>query len=51
MLCTHWLMRDTTWEEVFRKLATPVRVVVLAVLLTLIVLAPGEDRAFIYFQF
>jgi alginate O-acetyltransferase complex protein AlgI len=51
MVGTHWLMRDTTWEALFRQMAAPLRAVLLAGILILIVLAPGEVRAFIYFQF
>jgi hypothetical protein len=36
---------------VLQELRWPVRGVVLGVLLVLIALAPGADRAFIYFQF
>jgi D-alanyl-lipoteichoic acid acyltransferase DltB (MBOAT superfamily) len=51
LLGTQWFMRDTTWEQWFQQLAAPRRTAVMAMLLVMIVLSLGEDRAFIYFQF
>jgi alginate O-acetyltransferase complex protein AlgI len=44
-------MRDSTMEAVVERLAWPVRAAFIATLLIALVLAPAEDRAFIYFQF
>ena len=47
----HWLMRERdllTWQ---RRLPTAVLGIVLGLMLALIVLSPGDNHAFIYFQF
>jgi D-alanyl-lipoteichoic acid acyltransferase DltB (MBOAT superfamily) len=47
----HWLMRERelmTWQ---RRLPVPVLGIVLGLMLALIVLSPGDNHAFIYFQF
>ena len=48
----HWLMRNTTVEDVASRFPSWVRAVVLSGMLVLVItLFAGEDRAFIYFQF
>ncbi len=51
MLVLHWLMRDSSLERVARRTPWWLRSAAMALMLVLIVLAQGEDRAFIYFQF
>lgn len=51
ILLTHYLMRNTTVEDVAAKVPWWVLSVVLAGMLVLVALTPAEDRAFIYFQF
>lgn len=46
-----WLLRNTSLEAVWSRLPWVLRAVILTVLILLIVLAPGDERAFIYFQF
>lgn len=48
---THWFLRDTTLEAVASRLSIPYRVMAITLMLLAIALSPGEDRAFIYFQF
>ena len=45
------LARNTDPERLFRRLPAPVLGVLLAILLALVVLSPGNTHAFIYFQF
>jgi len=51
LLAVHWSLRDTTLEAVVEKTSVPVRVAALSAMLLSLVLFPGVDRAFIYFQF
>jgi alginate O-acetyltransferase complex protein AlgI len=51
LLGAHWFMRDTTIERVVERTPWPLRSLAIAVMLLALVLFPGEDRAFIYFQF
>ena len=51
ILLTHYLMRNTTVEDVAAKVPWWLLSVVLAGMLVLVALTPAEDRAFIYFQF
>ena len=51
LLLTHWLLRDTTLETVVERTAWPIRVAALTAMILCLVLFPGIDRAFIYFQF
>lgn len=51
LLTSHWLLRDSSLEETFERLPVNLRAVAVAGLLVALVLAPGDDRAFIYFQF
>ena len=47
----HWTLRDADLEMRFSSLALPWRAALLAGLVLSILFAPGDDRAFIYFQF
>jgi D-alanyl-lipoteichoic acid acyltransferase DltB (MBOAT superfamily) len=51
MLLIHWCLRDTTLEAVASKCPWWLHSALLAVMLFAIATTPGEDRAFIYFQF
>jgi len=51
MLYIHWQMRNTTLEAAANKTPWWLRATLLAIMIVAIVMSPGEDRAFIYFQF
>jgi alginate O-acetyltransferase complex protein AlgI len=51
LLGLHWIMRDTTLEQVVSKCPWWLRSLIIAGMLIGIVTLSGEDRAFIYFQF
>ena len=51
IVLTHWWMRDSTIEHLTIRYPWWCRSAIIAVLLFSITLMPGEDRAFIYFQF
>ncbi len=51
LLTVQWFLRDTTLETVVERTSTPVRIAALSAMLICLVLFPGVDRAFIYFQF
>jgi alginate O-acetyltransferase complex protein AlgI len=51
ILAVHWFMRSTTVEDVLGRFPSWLRGLVLAAMWMAMVLAPGDDRAFIYFQF
>jgi alginate O-acetyltransferase complex protein AlgI len=51
LLATHWFMRNRSFESVFRGLSWPVAGLILGAMLAAIVLSPGEERDFIYFEF
>ncbi len=51
LLAVHWLMRERTLEELARRTPRWVTVFALAAMWICLALAPGDDRAFIYFQF
>jgi hypothetical protein len=51
LLAVHRLLRDTTLETVVERTAWPVRAFALFAMLLSLLLFPGIDRAFIYFQF
>jgi hypothetical protein len=51
LLLLHYLLRDTSLEAVVSRTSLGIRVVVLTAMILAIVLCPGADRAFIYFQF
>ena len=47
----HWIMRERDLRELASRAPAPVLGLVLGCLLALIVLSPGDNHAFIYFQF
>ncbi len=51
MLAGHWMLRDSSLEALWSKLPTVARAGILSCLLLCLVLNPGDDRAFLYFQF
>lgn len=51
LLTIHWRLRDTTLETVVERTPVGIRVAALSAMLLCLVLFPGIDRAFIYFQF
>lgn len=51
LLTFHWLLRNTTLEQAAEHMPPTVRGLILGLMLILIAVSPGEDRAFIYFQF
>jgi D-alanyl-lipoteichoic acid acyltransferase DltB (MBOAT superfamily) len=51
LLLFHALLRNMTLEEGVRRVPPLLRVVVLSLMLAAVAMSPGEDRAFIYFQF
>jgi len=51
MLAIQWTLRDSTLEDVVGRMPWALRSVALAALIVAICTAPGEERAFIYFQF
>jgi len=48
---THFVLRDTTLEDAWRRLPVWARPVLLASMILTISLITGDERAFIYFQF
>jgi hypothetical protein len=51
LLMFQWILRNTTLEHAAAAIPWWVRSGVLALLIVSLVLMPGEERAFIYFQF
>ena len=51
LLATHWFMRNRSFETVFKGLSWQVAGLILGAMLIAIVLSPGEERDFIYFEF
>ena len=51
IVLVHACMRDTTLESVVERTSWPVRSALLSAMVLAIVMFPGLDRAFIYFQF
>jgi len=51
IVLAHWLLRDRTLESVAAKVPTWLLSAILAIMILAIFMMPGEDRAFIYFQF
>ena len=51
LLAAHAFMRDRNFEDTVRQLPSPAIVLMIAAMLVAIVLAPGEERDFIYFEF
>ena len=51
VVAVHWLMRERDLIADTQRLPRPLLGVLLGILLALIVLSPGDNHAFIYFQF
>ncbi|MDH3533393.1 MAG: MBOAT family protein [Gammaproteobacteria bacterium] len=51
LLTVHGIMRDRNFEQTARSLSWPLTGLLLAAMLIAILLSPGEERAFIYFEF
>lgn len=51
LLTTHWLLRDSSLEAAFSKMPWFAHSLIMLVMILVIILIPGENRAFIYFQF
>ena len=51
LLVIHGTMRDRDFEQTARNLSWPLTGLILATMLIAILLSPGEERAFIYFEF
>ena len=51
LLTAHWIMRDRGFEQTAHSLPWPLTGLILAAMLIAILLSPGEERAFIYFEF
>jgi hypothetical protein len=51
LLAGHWWLRDSSLEEKWSRLPSWSRPLVLAAILLVLAFVPGDDRAFIYFQF
>lgn len=47
----HWLMRDSSLEELAGKMHWSIFSFIIALMLIVIILNPGGSRAFVYFQF
>lgn len=51
LLGSHWLLKDSSLEQLAERTPPWARVLALGLMVILLVLVPGDDRAFIYFQF
>ena len=51
LLGTHWFMRNREFGSALKSLPWPAIALILAAMLIAILLAPGEERDFIYFEF
>lgn len=51
LLATHWFMRNKEFGSAMKQLPWPTIAAILAAMLIAIVLSPGEERDFIYFEF
>lgn len=51
LLGFHWLMRESSFEEVAMKLPYWITYLIILIMIIAIILLPGENRAYIYFQF
>ncbi|MFQ5705460.1 MAG: MBOAT family O-acyltransferase [Gemmatimonadales bacterium] len=51
LLGSHWLLKESSLEELAARTPPWARVLALSGILILLVLVPGDNRAFIYFQF
>ena len=51
IVIAHWFLRNRTLEDVAEQMPAWLLSVLLAAMIIAILMMPGEDRAFIYFQF
>ena len=51
LLGTHWFMRNREFGSMLKSLPWPAIGMILAAMLIAILLSPGEERDFIYFEF
>lgn len=51
LLLTHWFLQSSSLESAFQRLPIVARISILAAVFCVVVLMPGDNRAFIYFQF
>ncbi len=51
IVASHWLLRDTSLEQIVERLPWWLTALAIALMTMFIFTMPGEDRAFIYFQF
>lgn len=51
ILAFHWLLREHSLERAVERCPWVVRSFLIAAMIVAILMSPGEDRAFIYFQF
>ena len=51
LLAVHWILRDRGFEQAARGVPWPLAGLILAAMLIAMLLSPGEERAFIYFEF
>lgn len=51
VVAVHWLMRERNLRKICMDMPAPLLGIVLGALLAMIVLSPGDNHAFIYFQF
>lgn len=51
LLFGQWYLKDTSLEAFFDRIPWPLRSALLSIAMIVLLLAPGDNRAFIYFQF
>ena len=51
LVLTHFALRKSSVEEIAEKIPWGLRAAIITGLLLCLALTPGDDRAFIYFQF
>ena len=51
LIVIHWQLQQSSFEDAFGRLPGTIRIPILAALFCAVVLMPGDNRAFIYFQF
>ena len=51
ILLAHWMLRETSLEAAVSRVPVPVLAAANAAMLAAVLMMPGEDRAFLYFQF
>ena len=51
VVAVHWLMRERNLRKICMQVPAPLLGLMLGILLAMIVLSPGDNHAFIYFQF